>query len=253
MLASVLSHGGGVRIDHVLGLFRLFWIPVGSSPREGTYVRYPGDELLAVIALEASRAGAVVIGEDLGTMEPWVRGHLADAGLLSSRVLYFEWRDGQRTPAAEYPERALATVNTHDLPTAAGWWQAAGVRLQAQLGLLGEGSTEESELERATDERATMRRLLADHGLVDADADEQALIEAMHAFLAATPSLLVAASPADVLADPRQPNLPGTSDAYPNWRLPLAEATATGPRPVQLEDLLADPRLVRMASLLRRR
>jgi 4-alpha-glucanotransferase len=252
MLSSVLSHGGGVRIDHVLGLFRLFWIPEGAGPAEGTYVRYPGDELLGVLALEATRADAIVVGEDLGTMEPWVRDHLAEAGALSSRVLYFEYTDGERTPAEAYPERALATVNTHDLPTAAGWWQAAGVRLQSQLGLLGEGRTEQDELERAISERASMRQLLHDHGLLTDEGDDQLLIEAMHALLARTPSLLVAAAPADVIADPRQPNLPGTTDEYPNWRLPLAEATAVGPRPVSLEDLLADPRLEHLAELLRR-
>jgi 4-alpha-glucanotransferase len=252
MLASVLSHAGGVRIDHVLGLFRLFWIPVGASPGDGTYVRYPGEELLAVLALEATRADAIVVGEDLGTMEPWVRDHLADAGSLSSRVLYFEYTDGDRAPAAAYPERALATVNTHDLPTAAGWWRDAGVRLQAELGLLGEGHTEAGELARAASERASMQQLLLDHDLIDADADEQTLIEAMYALLASTPSLLVAASPADVVADPRQPNLPGTRDEYPNWRLPLAESTATGPRPVLLERFLDDPRLERLARRLRR-
>jgi 4-alpha-glucanotransferase len=252
MLSSVLSHGGGVRIDHVLGLFRLFWIPEGAGPAEGTYVRYPGDELLGVLALEATRADAVVVGEDLGTMEPWVRDHLAEAGALSSRVLYFEWTDGERTPADAYPERALATVNTHDLPTAAGWWRDAGVRLQSQLGLLGEGRTEADELERAASERASMRELLHRHGLLEADGDDQRLIEAMHALLARTPSLLVAAAPADVIADPRQPNLPGTTDEYPNWRLPLAEETAVGPRPVGLEELLDDPRLRRLAELLRR-
>jgi 4-alpha-glucanotransferase len=252
MLRSVLSHAGGVRIDHVLGLFRLFWIPEGASPAEGTYVRYPGDDLLGVLALEAHRADAVVVGEDLGTMEPWVRDHLAEAGALSSRVLYFEHADGERTPAEDYPERALATINTHDLPTATGWWRAAGVRLQSQLGLLGEGRTEEAELERAIDERASMRRLLHGHGLLTTDGDDQGLVEAMHASLASTPSLLVAASPADVVGDTRQPNLPGTTDEYPNWRLPLAEPTATGPRPLSLEQLLADPRLKRHASRLRR-
>jgi 4-alpha-glucanotransferase len=252
MLRSVLAHAGGIRIDHALGLFRLFWIPEGVGAEEGTYVRYPAEAMLAVLALEAERAGAVVIGEDLGTVEEGVHERLRDAGVLGSRVLYFEWEHGRRKPAAHYEREALASVTTHDLPTALGWWRGEGVRLRVDLDLLGPGNDERSERARLDAERAAMLDLLADEGLLTADPGEREIVEAMHAFLARTPSLLVAASPADAIGDPRQPNLPGTVDEYPNWRLPLAIDDGDGPAVVDLDDLLDHPRTRALARALRR-
>lgn len=254
MLAGVLAGAGGVRIDHVMGLFRLFWIPDGAEPTAGTYVRYPGEQLLGVLALEAERAGAVVVGEDLGTVEPGLRDRLRGAGVLGSSVVYFERDDdGEPVPPDDYPELALASVTTHDLPTAAGWWRDEALRLQAELGLLGEGRTLKSELARAEAEREAVRALLRAEGLAADDADTAELVAAMHALLARTPSLLAAASPADAVGDLRQPNLPGTDDEYPNWRLPLAEPAGDGHRPVGLEELLAHPGTRRLADILRRR
>ena len=247
MLASVLRHAGGIRVDHVLGLFRLYWIPEGAHAAAGTYVRYPGEDLLGVLALEAERAGALVVGEDLGTVEEGVRDRLAGAGVLGSKVLYFD-----QEPAGEYPELALASVTTHDLPTAAGWWTGEAVRVQAQLGLLGEDTTEEAKHDRAAEERDALRALLRTEGLVGEDPTDSELVLAMHAFLARTPSLLAVAALGDAVGDPRQPNLPGTTDEYPNWRLPLAVPADGGVRPVTLDELLEHPGVRRLAAALRR-
>ena len=169
---AAMGDGGGLRIDHVMGLFRLFWIPPGGGPSEGAYVRYRGDELLATLAVESVRAGAVVVGEDLGTVEPEVRSALADAGLLSYRLAWFE--DG---PPEEYPRQALAAVTTHDLPTVAGVWTGDDVADQRAAGI----EPDEPALERLRG------RLMGLTGLgPDAPVDE--VVVAAHRRLAAAPS-----------------------------------------------------------------
>jgi 4-alpha-glucanotransferase len=185
-----------------------------------------------------------------------VRGALADRGVLGSRVLYFERADtdGHRRLAAhEYPPHSLASITTHDLPTAAGWWADEAPRIQSELGLLRADSSLDSELERTAREHADMRELLVASGAVSPERadDPEALREGMHAFLARCGSLLVAVQPADAVGDLRQPNLPGTTDEYPNWRLPVATPTPAGPQPLLLEDLRTDDRVSRVAALLR--
>src|SRR5436305_8492177 len=150
MVRSLLRYAGGVRIDHVLGMFRLWWIPQGATARDGTYVSYDADALLGVIALEAERAGAVVIGEDLGTVTPAVRATLAGDGLLGSSVLWFEREEvdpgetGRLLPAPEWRETALASVTTHDLPTALGWLRGEHLRVRAGLGLVDDPAADEA-------------------------------------------------------------------------------------------------------------
>lgn len=257
MLRSVLRHAGGVRVDHIMGLWRLWWVPEGRPASDGTYVRYPAEELLAVLALEAHRAAALVIGEDLGTVEEGVRETLAEQAILSSRVLYFEHVDddaGQPLlPAADYAPLALTTITTHDLPTAAGWWADEDVRVQTELGLYGAATTPSAEAARKAGERAQMRALLVGEGLVGPDATDDELVAAMHAFLARTPSVLVATGLGDALGDRRQPNLPGTTDEYPNWRLQLARWRDGAPEPIDLEDILDDPRVLAVAKALNSR
>ncbi len=253
LLRSQLRHAGGIRIDHVMGLFRLFWIPEGASPLDGTYVRYPADALLGVLALEAQAAGALVVGEDLGTVERGVRPLLRRWGVLGSRVLWFE----REAAAADYPALALSSVTTHDLPTAAGFLADEPTRVRAELGQLDHDlSVEQAQAAKA---RAEVITLLQEERLLDADAahDTAAVVAAMHAFIARTPSMLVTASLGDGVGDLRQPNLPGTTGEYPNWRLPLAEpleAPRDGllppSRPLLLEDLLAAPGVARLAALL---
>ena len=257
MLRSVLHHAGGIRIDHVMGLWRLWWVPQGRSAAEGTYVSYPARDLLAVLALEAHRAGAMVVGEDLGTVQKGVREAMAEHRVLSSRVLYFERvnddPDEPMLPAAEYPELALTSITTHDLPTPAGWWADEEIRVQTELDLFGSSTTPEEQAARKAAEREDMLRLLRSERLVGEDSDDDERVLAMHTFLARTPSLLVATALGDAIGDRRQPNMPGTTDAYPNWRLPLSRWTDHVPEPIDLEDLVTDRRLRRIADVLRAR
>ncbi|HEV2891034.1 MAG TPA: 4-alpha-glucanotransferase [Frankiaceae bacterium] len=194
LVRGVLTDAGGIRVDHAMGLFRLFWVPDGLSPAEGAYVRYDSDALLGILAYECHRAGAIAVAEDLGTVEEGVPETLRDNGVLGSAVLWFE----EGGPAT-YPENAFASVTTHDLPTARGVWD---------------------DDERAA-EQETVLRLLRAEGLVGEDPTRDELVVAMHAFVARTPSLLAAVALGDALGDPRQPNMPGTKDEYPNWRIPL--------------------------------
>jgi 4-alpha-glucanotransferase len=250
MLRAVLAHSDGLRIDHVAGLWRLWWIPPGDGPDRGTYVHYDADIMLAVLALEAYRARATVIGEDLGTVEPEVTEALADNGMLGCAVSWFardrSAPDQPLLPPAKWPSRVAASLSTHDLPTAAGYLRGEHVRVRADLGLLGDAAAEQAAAEK---ERVEWLALLRSEGLLpSADAelgtapDEAAIIAAMHRLLASTPSRLKLISPYDVLAEPRQPNLPGTVDEYPNWRLPLPET---------LEQLRADSRVAEITAAFR--
>lgn len=204
---ATLRHAGGLRIDHVMGLFRLFWIPRGAVPADGAYVRYPAEHLLAIVALESQRAGAVVVGEDLGTVEGGVRESLAARNVLSYRVTWFE-----SDPPPRYPRLALAAVTTHDLPTIAGLWTGADLAEQQALGL--------SPNERAP--RELVRRLAELTGLPESAAPA-AVIEATHGLLADAPSALVTATLEDALAVVERPNMPGTSLERPNWSIALPE------------------------------
>ena len=251
MLRSLLRHAGGLRIDHVLGMFRLWWIPEGAGAADGTYVTYDADALLGVIALEAERADAVVIGEDLGTVPPEVRRTLADRGVLGNSVLWFEREEvapgeiGALQPPDKWRESALASVTTHDLPTALGWLRGEHLRVRADLGLVKNVDADEATWRK---ERAELLALLVDSGLISsAELPDEELADALHRFIAATPSRYVVAAPADAVGDLRQPNVPGTVDEYPNWRLPIADSSG---RVLLLEELLADPRVIGLAAAL---
>jgi 4-alpha-glucanotransferase len=264
MVAAVLGRGGGLRIDHILGLFRLWWIPAGRGAGDGTYVRYDAEAMLGLLALEATRAGAgaLVVGEDLGTVEDSVAGTLADVGVLGSSVLWFErGPDGGPRPPAAWREPVVATVTTHDLPTAAGYLGGEHIHLRAKLGMLARSEAAEREAWQA--ERAALLQLLSDEGLVEpaaladqtTEAASQAmspavreeLVLALHRMLVASPARIVLASIGDAFGDRRQPNLPGTIDSYPNWRLPVVDADG---RAVTLERLVRDPAARRVAQLL---
>jgi 4-alpha-glucanotransferase len=237
-----MAHAGGLRIDHVMGLFRLFWIPEGAEPADGTYVAYPADDLLGVLALESARARALVVGEDLGTVAPGVRERLAAEGVLSYRLAWFErGADGRRRRAADYPRLALAAATTHDLPTIAGFLDGSDLAELRDIGVVaGDGVAGAAAVQER--ERASLRRLLQEEGLLDAgEPDGGATAAALHAFLARTPAMLVAATLEDALEVRRRPNVPGTTTERPNWSLPL---------PVPLEELAGDPRLRRLAAVL---
>lgn len=250
MLRSLLRHAGGVRIDHVLGMFRLWWIPDGASAPDGAYVSYDADALLGIIALEAERARAVVIGEDLGTVPAPVRKTLSGGGLLGNSVLWFERIEdvevgtvGPLTPVDQWREAALASVTTHDLPTALGWLRGDHLKLRAEYGLVEDPAADEAAW-RA--ERAELLSHLVASGVAgSADLPDEELVLVLHRYLAQTPSRYVVAAPGDAIGDRRQPNLPGTVDEYPNWRLPIADESG---RPVMLEEILDDPRVAGLAA-----
>jgi 4-alpha-glucanotransferase len=226
-IRAALRHAGGLRIDHVMGLFRLFWIPAGLPPAEGGYVRYPAEDLLAIVALESHRADAIVVGEDLGTVETGVRERLAEHGVLSYRVMWFE-----EDPPACYPASAMAAITTHDLPTIAGLWTGADTAEQRALGL----EPNDAALERVRARLAALTGATARTPIED-------LIDAAHRRLAEAPSVLVTATLDDALAVTDRPNVPGTTAERPNWSLAL---------PASLEALERSPLARRIAAALRR-
>ncbi|MEU5083846.1 MULTISPECIES: 4-alpha-glucanotransferase [Streptomyces] len=255
LLRALFRYAGALRIDHVMGLFRLWWVPAGSPPTEGTYVHYDADAMLAVLALEADRAGAVVIGEDLGTVEPGVREALQRRGVLGTSVLWFErdWEgDGRPLPPERWRADCLATATTHDLPPTAARLTGDHVELRDRLGLLTRPAAEERA--GATADAAEWLALLGSLGLLDLTAagppgsDEEEEIRAVHRFLLRTPARLIGVWLPDGVGDRRPQNLPGTWDEYPNWRLPLADPYG---RPVPLEELVASPRLRGLLDVLR--
>ena len=237
-LQAGMAHAGGLRLDHVMSLFRLYWIPRGAAPIEGTYVRYPADDLLGVLALESRRAGALVIGEDLGTVEPGVRERLAAERVLSYRLVWFEREPaGQRRQAARYPRLALAAVTTHDLPTVAGWLSGDDLRRLADTGVV-PAARVAVEAEQQAREREKLCLLLEAEGvLAPGERSVGGVVAALHAFLARTPAMLVAATLEDAVLARERPNVPGTTVERPNWRIPL---------PVLLEDLWDLPSVRRL-------
>ncbi|MDV3126218.1 4-alpha-glucanotransferase [Mycobacterium sp. 21AC1] len=246
LVNTALRHAGGVRIDHIIGMFRLWWIPKGAAPTAGTYVRYDHDAMIGIIALEAHRAGAVVVGEDLGTVEPWVRDYLRDRGLFGTSILWFESDEsGGPLPAQRWRENCLSSVTTHDLPPTAGYLAGAHVRLREKLGLLTRPAAEELAQDRAAQSAwlDELRRV----GLLGPDADTEATVGALYRYLGRTPSKLLALSLADAVGERRTQNQPGTTDEYPNWRVPLG-----GPdgRQLLLEDVFDDPRAAALAGAM---
>ncbi|UXA10852.1 4-alpha-glucanotransferase [Mycobacterium sp. SMC-8] len=256
LVSAVLRHAGGVRIDHIIGLFRLWWIPKGALPTEGTYVRYDHEAMIGIVALEAQRVGAVVVGEDLGTVEPWVRDYLSDRGLFGTSILWFESDrdgDGGPLPAERWREYCLSAVTTHDLPPTAGYLAGEHVRLRDELGLLTRPAEEElaGDREHQRGWMAELRRVgLLDNGSGDVDeADEvEEVVLALHRYLGRTPSRLLSLSLADAVGEVRTQNQPGTTDEYANWRVPLA-----GPdgRQMLLEDIFEDPRAAALCEAMR--
>ncbi|WP_345713617.1 4-alpha-glucanotransferase, partial [Kineococcus glutinatus] len=224
MVRTILRHAGGLRVDHVLGLFRLWWVPAGQGPQRGTYVRYDHEAMIGILALEAHRAGAVVVGEDLGTVEPWVRTYLAERGILGSAVLWFEKdHDGRPRRPQEYRELALASVTVHDLPPTAGYLAGEHVALRERLGLLTRPVEEERAADRADQEGVLA--LLREEGLLAEGAGEQEVVEALHRHIGLSPARMVGVALVDAVGDRRTQNQPGTALEYPNWRMPLTDGS----------------------------
>lgn len=228
-IRATLGHAGGLRIDHVMGLFRLWWVPRdAASSADGAYVRYPAEDLLDIVALECHRAGAYAVGEDLGTVEDHVRTELAARGVLSYRLVWFEER-----PPSEYPEQALAAVTTHDLPTIAGLWTGSDLADQKRIG--------SEPNEQGTQD---LRDRLQDVAGVAADAPVDDVVTATYEALSNAPCMLLTAGLDDALGVQERPNMPGTLDEWPNWRIAL---------PMPLEEIEADPRPQAVAAALDRR
>ena len=210
-IRACLRHAGGLRIDHVMGLFRLFWIPEGSDARDGAFVQSDANDLLSIVALESQRARAVIVGEDLGMVEESAREQLAAHDILSYRLLWFE-----KTRPAQYPENALAAITTHDLPTVAGLWSGFDLDVQRELGL--------SPNEAGTRE---IRRRVQRMTRAPASAPPADVIARVHEVLARAPSRIVTATLDDAMAVEERPNMPSTNDEWPNWRLALPEPIET--------------------------
>ncbi|MFL5580866.1 MAG: 4-alpha-glucanotransferase [Gemmatimonadaceae bacterium] len=223
LLRSAFRHAGALRLDHVLGLFRQFWIPRGMPGERGAYMRFPSEDLLGIIALEAERAGAIAVGEDLGTVPPEVPPALERWGMLSSKVLYFErGAKGSFRPARAYARTALTTANTHDLASLAGFWTERDIELRAECGDLRGRAVGVARRNRDVD-REALADLLAEEGLLpesDEPLDHAALRAAVHAFLRRTPSWLVGLALDDLLGETEPVNIPGLHpDRYPMWRV----------------------------------
>jgi 4-alpha-glucanotransferase len=241
MIRAVLRHAGAIRVDHILGLFRLWWIPESLGPRQGAYVTFDHEAMVGILALEAHRAGAIVVGEDLGVAEPWVHGYLTERGMLGSCVLWFEKKDDGVTPRPPewYRRLAMTTVTTHDLPPSAAYLSGQHVDLRESLGVL--SRPVEVEREAAAAEREGVLAMLSSLGLVprgEPEPPNAQIVLALHRFLLATPSVLLGVSLPDAVGETRAENMPGTDTEYPNWKVPLADGSGL---PVLLDDLASNP------------
>jgi 4-alpha-glucanotransferase len=235
LMQSTMRHAGAIRLDHVLGLKRVYMVPHGNGASEGTYVNFPFEPLLQVIARASQELRCVVIGEDLGTVPEGFRDTVARWGLWSYRVMLFEREhDGRFRPPEAYPEQALATFNTHDLPSLRGWLAAHDLGVKRKLGL----DPGESDEARASSQQR-LREILRERAGQYLEGDSNELF-AIAAFLAQTPSRLVVIALDDVLAALEQINIPGTVDQHPNWRRKL---------PVMLEDLEGNESLRRVGEV----
>ena len=246
LIAAAVRHAGALRMDHVMALFRLWWVPPGKTPDQGTYVRYDQVATVGVLARAAIEAGVLAIGEDLGTIDPWIREYLARHGVLGTSMLWFERRDdGSPLPPGEWRRSSLATVGTHDMPPAAAFLTGEHVELRAGLGVLARSVAEERADADAT--RSAWRAALTAEGLLPPGGDPSltAQVAALYAYLARTPALLIGVSLPDAVGQRQPQNVPGTTDAYPNWRIPLADAEG---KPVFLEDLGTHPGLRAIAE-----
>jgi 4-alpha-glucanotransferase len=253
MLRTILRHAGGIRVDHILGLFRLWWIPIGGPPGEGAYVYYDHEALIGILALEAERAGVVVVGEDLGVFESGVQDYLAERGILGTSILWFEYDGASPRPPESYRRFCLTSVTTHDLPPTAGYLAGEHVTLRESLGLLNRPVEEERALDQAAQEsvlslvRSRVPAASEDDGGAGT-TDEQRTVEALHAFIAQTPSVLLGVALTDAVGERRTQNQPGTADEYPNWRIPLAGPNGEA---ILIEDLPGNPRFQSLARRMR--
>lgn len=248
MLRASLRFAGGLRIDHVLGLRRLWLIPEGAKATEGAYLSFPQTDLLNLTALESWRHDAIIIGEDLGTVPEGFREEISDVGVLGMQVLWFEKEGGLFIDPSRWRHGAMATTTTHDLPTVAGWWQAKDIEWSKKLDRFEEGKTYQSELRARADERKALWAAFdyagVSHGEQPASDKPGSVIDSAIEFVASSPSPLTLIPVEDIIGLDEQPNLPGTIGEHPNWcrRLPAA-----------VSDILRNSEAKNRLSILRRK
>ncbi len=256
VVRSALRHSGALRIDHVIGLFRLWWVPISDDgsrdASDGAYVRYDHEALFGVLCLEAERAGAMVIGEDLGTVEPWVEDYLASRGILGTTVAWWEREpDGRFRPPEHQRSDVLATATTHDLPPTAAYLTGAGADLREKLGLLAQPAEEVRA--KAAAERAAMIAFLVSRGWAapgpsGEDPSDEDVLVGIHRAIMAAPALLAGVALTDAVGDLRIQNQPGTDREHPNWGVPLTDGRGL---PVVLDSLFDHPRLRALVEAIR--
>jgi len=251
-LRAAMRHLGALRIDHVMGLMRLFWVPLGADARDGAYVTYPLGDLMGILALESRRQRCLIVGEDLGTVPDAVRAAMHAFDVLSYRLFYFErGHDGEFTAPEHYPAKALVAVATHDLPTLHGYWAAADLAVRDRLALYPNEEVrarqhaarplDRERLLRALERSALLTEEIRAHGTA-AHAAPSALAHAIHVYLSRSPAKILSVQPEDVFGQTHQFNVPNTVDQYPNWRYKIA---------LPLESWREDPRLKALADALR--
>ena len=251
MVHAMFAQAGALRIDHILGLFRLWWVPAGKGAKNGTYVTYDSAVMLGILALEAARAHGVVVGEDLGVVPEYVASSLASHGVLGCAVEWFEQRDGAFRDPRKWREMALASVDVHDMPPCAGYLQYEHVKVRAELGLL-EGPVEDFQASAEREQKA-MLRMLVNGGWASPECAQDVpghlreIVDGMYRALTASPCKLLAAAIVDGVGETRTQNQPGTNNEYPNWRVPLADGEG---RPVPVEGLFERDGMQSLARVL---
>jgi 4-alpha-glucanotransferase len=248
-----MKSGGAVRIDHALGLFRLFWVPEGLTPKDGAYVSYPAEDFLRIIALESIRNHTVVIAEDLGTIGDNMRESLQRFQMLSYRLFYFErnYPDPSFLPPDKYPVMALCAVTTHDLPTLTGYWSGRDIELRKQAGKYRDEAEWQEQIYARERDKELILRALKSHGILPPEHPSDPVMVpqmtpelclAVYPYLARTPCKLLLVSLDDVIGTMDQQNMPGTVDAHPNWMQKT---------PVTLEEMMKDRRFVDLSKMLK--
>ena len=247
VVRAAVRHCGALRIDHVIGLFRQWWIAEGSEASDGVYVQFDHEALIGIAVLEAHRANAVVIGEDLGTVEPWVSDYLASRGILGTSIVWFEKEgDGRAKRPEHYRADTLACVSTHDLPPTAAYLAGEHVMLREELGLL--TVAPDVLLAEARAERGDIVELLVERGWVGPHPTDEEIIAGLNTLVMNTPAPLVGIAITDGVGERRTQNQPGTFTEYPNWEIPLCDADGV---PVLLDNLFDHPRMERLIEAVR--
>lgn len=246
MLRANMRYTGALRIDHIMGLYRLFWVPAGLSAADGAYVHYPHEDLFAILALESQRNACVVVGEDLGTVPDEVRDLMSRYGLLSTRLMMFEKRwDGSFKPPQDYPAAAVSSFGSHDTPSFNGYWTGRDLEWRSELGSFNDGGDHESTLRQRERDKVLLVEDLEANGCAPptaVDIPSHELAAAVYRCLAKSASAMVLVSAEDLLGAYETPNIPGTIDQHPNWRRRLS---------LNLEDWDRHPRVIAILDAVR--